>query len=45
LFGDPTEETEVPERNHELDEHNHAMLDLHADRLEILGAAARANAV
>ncbi len=45
LFGDPAEETEVPERNHELDEHTQAMLDLHADRLEILGAVARANAV
>lgn len=45
LFGDPADETEIPERDHELDEHTVAMLDLHADRLEVLGAAVRMEAV
>ncbi len=36
LFGDEVERVEIPEREHELDEHTVAMLDAHADRLEVL---------
>lgn len=38
LFGGPVSRTEIPERDHELDAHTIAMLDRHADRLEVLGA-------
>lgn len=40
LFGDEVERVEIPEREHELDEHTIAMLDAHAGRLEVLWAGA-----